>query len=224
MTRSHSPRRRGLVPEVVQTSAMDCGPAVLKGLLEGFGIPVHYGRLREACQTDVDGTSIDVLEAVAGQFGLDAAQVMIPADHLLLPEAGALPAILVVRLPNGFTHFVLAWRRHGPLVQVMDPAVGRRWVACQRLLDEGYVHSLAFPADAWRDWAASAEFLRPLARRLRALGLGRVAAARIDAAVAGPGWRPLAALDAATRLVEALVRSGGVRRGREARGLVGSLL
>jgi ABC-type bacteriocin/lantibiotic exporter with double-glycine peptidase domain len=47
---------RLLVPEVVQTSAMDCGPAALKCLLEGFGIPVSYGRLREACQSDVDGS------------------------------------------------------------------------------------------------------------------------------------------------------------------------
>ena len=54
-------RRRLLVPEVVQTSNMDCGPAALKALLEGFGIPVHYGRLREACQTGVDGTSIDTM-------------------------------------------------------------------------------------------------------------------------------------------------------------------
>ena len=72
MTASRQRKRRLLVPEVVQTSAMDCGPAVLKCLLEGFGIPVSYGRLREACQTDVDGTSIDVLEDVAGQLGLVA--------------------------------------------------------------------------------------------------------------------------------------------------------
>ena len=121
-------RWRLFVPEVVQTSAMDCGPAVLKALLEGFGIRASYGRLREACQTDVDGTSIDVLEEVAGRLGLVAEQVMIPVDHLLVAEAAALPAILIVRLPNGLTHFVLVWRRHGPLVQVMDPAVGRRWV------------------------------------------------------------------------------------------------
>ena len=44
---------------------MDCGPAALKSLLEGFGIPVSYGRLREACQIDLDGTSIDDLEEVA---------------------------------------------------------------------------------------------------------------------------------------------------------------
>jgi ABC-type bacteriocin/lantibiotic exporter with double-glycine peptidase domain len=65
-------RHRVLVPEVVQTSAMDCGPAALKCLLDGFGMPVSYGRLREACQTSVDGTSIDTLEDVAVQLGLDA--------------------------------------------------------------------------------------------------------------------------------------------------------
>ena len=57
--------RRLFVPEVVQTSAMDCGPASLKALFGGFGIYLSYGRLREACQTDVDGTSIDALEDVA---------------------------------------------------------------------------------------------------------------------------------------------------------------
>jgi len=44
-------RRLWLAPEVIQTSAMDCGPASLKCLLDGFGIPVNYARLREACQT-----------------------------------------------------------------------------------------------------------------------------------------------------------------------------
>ena len=86
-----SAKRRFLAPEVVQTSAMDCGPASLKCLLEGFGIPVSYGRLREACQTDVDGTSIDTIEEVAGQLGLEAEQVMVPDDHLLLPEPTRCP-------------------------------------------------------------------------------------------------------------------------------------
>src|SRR5919106_1351672 len=106
-------RRRFFVPEVVQTSAMDCGPAALKCLLQGFGISVSYGRLREACQTDVDGTSIDTLEDVAGQLGLDAAQMMLPVDHVLLPQAQVLPAIVLIRLPTGRLHFVVAWRCHG---------------------------------------------------------------------------------------------------------------
>ena len=61
-----------------------------------------YGSLREACRTDVDGTSIDALADAARSLGLAAAQVMIPADHVLLgAPAGALPALAVVRLANG---------------------------------------------------------------------------------------------------------------------------
>jgi ABC-type bacteriocin/lantibiotic exporter with double-glycine peptidase domain len=85
---------------------MDCGPASLKCLLEGFRIPVSYGRLREACQTDVDGTSIDVIEVVANQLGIEAEQVMFPVDHIFLAEA-ALPAMVVVRQSGGATHFVV---------------------------------------------------------------------------------------------------------------------
>jgi ATP-binding cassette subfamily B protein len=204
---------------------MDCGPAVLKALLEGFGIPVSYGRLREACQTDVDGTSIDTLEVVAGQLGLVAEQVMLPVDHLLLSESQATPALLVVRLPNGLTHFVLLWRRHGPLVQVMDPAVGRRWVRGREFLREVYVHTHRVPAELWHAWARSDSFHQPLARRLRCLGLGgRPGQALLEQAAALPGWRPLARLDAATRLVEALAQAGGVKRGRPTRLLLQAFL
>jgi hypothetical protein len=212
-----SARRRLLVPEVVQTSAMDCGPAALKCLLEGFGIAVSYGRLREACQTDVDGTSIDTLEEVAVQLGLEAEQVMLPVDHVLLPEAQVLPAIAIVRLPSGVTHSVIAWRRHGRVVQLMDPATGRRWPTGPRFLRELYVHTMPFPAAAWREWAGSEECLGALRRRLAQVGLSSDAmTGLIGATLTDPGWRPLATLDAATRMVTAVVRGGGIRCGRQA--------
>lgn len=211
------PNRRWFVPEVVQTSAMDCGPAALKCLLEGFFIPVSYGRLREACQTDVDGTSIDTLEEVAVQLGLQAEQVMVPPDHLFLPEANTLPAIAVVRLPSGITHFLVIWRTLGPFVQVMDSGSGRRWLTRQQLLDELYLHQLAVPAAGWREWAGSAEFLHPLRRRLTQLGLSsQVVETQLATAIADPSWYALAKLDAATRMVAAVVRTGGLRRGEEA--------
>ncbi|MBX9792926.1 MAG: hypothetical protein K2Y02_01365, partial [Burkholderiaceae bacterium] len=131
----HTTARRRLswlAPEVVQTSAMDCGPAALACVLGGFGIRASYGRLREACQTDVDGTSIDTLEVVAGQLGLQAEQVMVPIDHLLRFGADALPAIVVLRQGDGGTHFVVVWRRVGRWLQVMDPAHGRRWARIDR--------------------------------------------------------------------------------------------
>lgn len=211
------PPRRWLATEVVQTSSMDCGPAALTCLLDGMGIPASYGRLREACQTGIDGTSIDTLEAVAGPLGLVAEQVMIPLDHVFLPEAAALPAMAVVRQPDGAPHFVVVWRRVGRWVQVMDPASGRRWLPCRVFSDQLLRHRLSVPADDWRTWAATPDFLRPLRRRLHALGAAAGAAdALVADALSDEGWFSLGALDAGVRLVEAVVQAGGLRRGRAA--------
>ncbi|HSS39615.1 MAG TPA: cysteine peptidase family C39 domain-containing protein, partial [Polyangia bacterium] len=178
--------------------------------------------MREACQTSVDGTSIDTLEVLAQTLGLDAEQIMLPVDHLLLPEAEALPAIVVVRLPSGLTHFVVVWRAHGPFVQVMDPARGRRWVRRASFLRDVYRHRQIIPADAFAEWAAGDGFTAPLARRLRALGVAEPDAA-IAQAKASSGWQPMGALDAAARTVAALRDSGAVSRGAEASRLVGAL-
>jgi ABC-type bacteriocin/lantibiotic exporter with double-glycine peptidase domain len=210
--------RRLFVPEVVQASAMDCGPASLKCLLEGFGVPVSYGRLREACQTDVDGTSIDTLEEVAAQLGLAAEQIMLPLDHLLLPEAQTLPAIVVVRLPNGVTHFQVVWRRHGNLLQCMDPATGRRWITRQTFLDEVYVHKTRVPTEAWREWAATPTAQGAFRGRLQNLGVN--GKNLLNAALTDSTWRSLAQLDAATRLVQSILESGGIRPGRQCRKLL----
>ncbi len=223
MTRARR-RQRWLVPEVVQTSAMDCGPACLKALLGGHGIHASYGRLREACQTDLDGTSIDTIEEAAVALGLDAEQIMVPADHLLLPEAAALPAMVVVRQPNGLTHFVVVWRRHGRLLQVMDPATGRRWVSARRFLAELYDHRLVVTAADWREWAGSAEARRSLGARLAAIGApARQRDALLAAAEADAGWSGFAALDAAARMTAGLVEAGGLAAGRDAAALAGSL-
>jgi ATP-binding cassette subfamily B protein len=204
---------------------MDCGPAALKCLLDGHGIPVSYGRLREACQTDVDGTSIDTLEEIAVQLGLDAEQIMLPPDHVLLPEARALPAIAVVALPNGVTHFIVVWSQRAGLVQLMDPGSGRRWVTRSSFLAELYQHVMPVPAGSWREWAESDEAQAAIRRRISNLGLSKSATRDIlEAALASPGWYRLGCLDAATRAVESMARSRGARRGREAEAVLKSLL
>jgi ABC-type bacteriocin/lantibiotic exporter with double-glycine peptidase domain len=192
--------RRLFVPEVVQTSAMDCGPASLKALLEGFGIRASYGRLREACFTGLDGTSIDQIEDAAVRLGLDAEQIMLPVDHLLLEESAALPALVVIRLASGATHFV-------------DPGTGRQWRTRREFLAEVYVHSQRVPADAWREWAGSPDFLKPLEHRLRKLRLGALdRQTLIASALLDTTPQTLAALDAATRLVESLAAEQAVDR------------
>lgn len=195
-------RRRLLIPEVLQSSATDCGPAALKSLFGGFGIGLSYGRLREACQTDVDGTSIDTMEALARQLGLAAQQCVVPADFVLPPNSGCLPAIAVTTLPDGATHFVVVWRVTGTLVQIMDPAAGRIWLDRRRFLDSLYIHEQGVPRDDWLEWTRSDVFLTGIDERLRALDLPQ------------ERWSDVVAQDAALRLAGAM-RHAGKLRGRQ---------
>lgn len=211
---------RLLAPEVVQTSAMDCGPASLKCLLDGFGLHASYGRLREACQTDVDGTSIDTLEDLANDAGLVAEQILLPIDHVIASSDAVLPAIAVVRQPGGLLHFVVAWRRHGSIVQVMDPSTGRRWPTRARFKDELFAHSMLLPAGTWRRWADSDLFQQGLRTRARMCGVGLQAVDGLIAdASTDPTWHAFASLDAALRMVAALRESRALAASDTARTL-----
>jgi ATP-binding cassette subfamily B protein len=224
ISRSTAGSRRWFIPEVIQTSAMDCGPAALKALLDGFGLHVSYGRLREACHTDVDGTSIDTLEELTRELNLNAEQVLLPADHVLLEESQSLPALAVTRTPSGAAHFVCLWRAHGPFVQIMDPARGRMWIRRQVLLDQLFSHSAHVPEALWREFAGSPDFLVPLRRRLAHLGTSQKQADRyVASAKADASWRSLALLDSSVRMVTTLGRSGALD-GRTARGALDALV
>ncbi|WP_437818409.1 ATP-binding cassette domain-containing protein [Sorangium sp. So ce1078] len=207
-------KRAFLVPEVLQASLMDCGPAALKAVLQGFGVDVHYEWLRDRCQTDVDGTSIDALAALGQELGLATAEVVVPHDSFLLPEADCLPAIVVKRGAGDALHFLVVWRRLGPFVQILDPSSGRRWARADRFLEDMPHFPIPISIERWRRWVSSEDSLRPLRAKLRALGAqGEALIARADA---DPGWRPFASLDAAVRMVARLVRGGAISRGGEA--------
>jgi len=216
--------RQFLIPEVIQSSSMDCGPAALSALLNGLGVQASYGRLREACQTDVDGTSIDTLEDIAGQLGLLAEQMIMPVDHILLDVARNLPAVVVVRHASGVPHFVVCWRCHGDLVQIMDPATGRRWQGAASFLSDLYVHAQPVPAARLRPWLSGKGFARALSLRMASLGIDEAGQTRLlQHARADKGWQRLAQLDAAVRMATDLVSGGVVSRGREASQLAETL-
>lgn len=212
-------KRRWLAKEVIQTSHMDCGPAALKCILEGYGVSANYERLRESCQTDVDGTSITDLEKAAHALGIRCKQVVSPADQLL-SDSSQLPALAVTQIGPG-THLTVVWRYAGPFAQIMDPVQGRRWVRKSRLRNDLYVHEVTLPATKWRKWVESRKQLKNVLVRLNALGIGQEAgAALVSSAAEDPCWKSLAALDAATRFVGALVEAGGVVRGKESHALL----
>jgi ATP-binding cassette subfamily B protein len=205
--------RKFWVPEAIQTSSMDCGPATLKSLLSGFGIKASYGRLREACHTSVDGTSIDTLEDLTNALGLKADQEMMPVEQVLSPKAECLPALVVTRLPSGLTHFVVVWRIVGAWVQVMDPGRGRRWMKRDALERELYVHESEVPSGDVEEWLTSPAFVDPLRFRMQRT-LGRSAADRIFGAASPGDWKKTAALDAALRATARMVEQGAVAAAR----------
>ena len=214
-------KRTFFAVEVVQSSQMDCGPACIKSLLEGFGVRASYGRLREACHTGLDGSSIDVLEEVLVQSGLRADQVMVPLDHLFSRAADLLPALVVVRQPAGPMHFVIVWRRHGNWLQIMDPASGRQWVPLRAFQDQVFHHEMAMAVADWRGWAGSQGFLKPLTDQLKMAGLrAEKAAELVTHATREPDWLPIAALDAACRMVRELIGAKAISRGPKAADLL----
>lgn len=84
-------RRRRQPPVVIQTSILDCGPATLSALLTGLGSPAAYDEVRTLCATDVDGTSINALEQVARWAGVDAEQLVLPAENILATQTSTCP-------------------------------------------------------------------------------------------------------------------------------------
>jgi ATP-binding cassette subfamily B protein len=202
---------RYFVPQIIQTSSMDCGPAALKAVLEGFHISVNYDRLRKACLTNASGTSIDIIEDIAVQMGLDAEQVVIQKDHFLLKETKALPAIVVVRLADGYTHVVVAWRTYGQLVQIMDPAVGRIWMHHDKFLDMLYPFSYDLDVETWKEYTETEIFCDPLYRRMSDLNISHGEIIRlINAAQKDKDWRAMATLDASVRILKTIHNSGNV--------------
>ena len=157
-------------PEIVQTSAMDCGPASLAALLGAHGLTANVDALREVCATAVDGTSVDDLEDVACALGLDAEQVVVPFEQVVALAEAYLPAILLTRTPDGYVHFVVAWRVRNGRVDLVDPAVGRRRVRVEALAREAFVHELEVPLDVWAGYALGDESAEALVQRLRSGG------------------------------------------------------
>jgi ABC-type bacteriocin/lantibiotic exporter with double-glycine peptidase domain len=170
-------------PEVLQTSEMDCGPAALAALLGAFAIDADLGALREVCATDVDGTSIDVLEEVAVGLGVDAEQVVVPWAQFRAAPQLYLPALMLTRAPGGIAHVVCAWGRRRVRLDLVDPAVGRRRVRCDTLAEEIFIHELEAPAEAWAEYARSDDARVGLEARLRAGGAtGDAARTEVEAA------------------------------------------
>jgi hypothetical protein len=175
----------------------------LQALLEGYGIQVAPDVLDRESKLAPDGASIDDIEEVAKTHGLNAEQLMLPRDAVLLPESEALPCLVIVEDESRAKQIFLAWRADGDLVQVLDPVRGRQTISRGEFLAHLFIHEMAIPADSWRSYADGDAFKSILRARMARLGVPRLFGAEL---IADSGrdrsMQGRAALDAALRQLE----------------------
>ena len=112
-----SPTRR--VPEVLQFEVTECGIACLSMVLAHHGKWVPLEQMRHLCGSSRDGISAGSLARAAKQMGLVTKGFGVKPDELRnLP----MPQIVFWE----FNHFVVLERIEGDVVDLVDPAVGRR--------------------------------------------------------------------------------------------------
>jgi ATP-binding cassette subfamily B protein len=202
-------KRSFLAPEILQVSAMDCGVAALTAFLAGYGVRASYEKLREACQTSVDGTSIDALEDIANDFGVRACQHLVPTDTFVEALSRRLPAVVVTALPGQPPHFAVVWRRFGSWLHVMDPARGREWVRKERLACDLFVMEMVFSEQEFRSWFTESSYREMLLGLCERVLDGEVARAVRSALSTADDPREVAAVDAALRLTARLDKKRG---------------
>jgi ATP-binding cassette subfamily B protein len=212
-------RRALLAPTVRQSPTRSAALAALQSVLQGYGLSTTAVDALAAAPAPTETHAPRSLTRMAEQVGLEAHCRFAPVEHLATPGCITLPA-LVWAAPDEHEaeRLLVLWQRVGPWVQVMDTAQGLRWLHTATLTR--YVAGAAIPitGQEWRDAAASPAYTTYWQQRLRSHGFEpQPAAERIDQAQVAPGWYPLAALDAAVRMVDQLIAGGALRPGAAAR-------
>ncbi len=205
-------------PKIIQNENISPELAAVKSILAGYDIPVEDNQLLAFRRSDDGELSLDAIVQIAAEFGLDTRPAIMPADYLLLPEALNSPVILILRSADEKpSHCLVVWNRVGPLIQVMDTKKGRRWLTKEKFLNELSGETRPIPMEAWRETATSEAFSQFRQAWLHHLGIGPVQAeALINTVLDAPGWRHLAALDAAGRMVGQFIQTGVLQPGTEA--------
>ena len=91
----------------LQLGPVDCGPANLRALCEGWGIQATNLEVRSACGMNNAGTSIFGLNKAAGELGLITE--LKPLDLFDLRDHADLylPAIIAVEANQDYLHFLM---------------------------------------------------------------------------------------------------------------------
>ncbi|HEY1351403.1 MAG TPA: peptidase domain-containing ABC transporter [Ktedonobacteraceae bacterium] len=113
------PVRRKKVPVIIQMNTVECGAACLAMILSYYGRQSGICEVRERCGVGRDGISARGLVQAAGAYGLRTRALRVESHELRFV---ALPAII----HWDFNHFLVLERWSAHVIDVVDPAQGRR--------------------------------------------------------------------------------------------------
>jgi HlyB family type I secretion system ABC transporter len=154
---------RGVSP-IQQIDEMDCGAACLGMICQAFGRKVSLTRIRQLCQTSLDGTSLNDICRAATELGLAARALKVSKRNL---DQMPLPAIVHW---DG-NHWVVLLETSRIFVRVADPALGIRKVLRKEFEQKwtGYAGLFDFTADFQNAPVQRRSFawLAPLVLKLR---------------------------------------------------------
>ncbi|MFF3668798.1 peptidase domain-containing ABC transporter [Microtetraspora malaysiensis] len=111
--------RRGRVPVIRQATMADCGAACLAMVLRHHGRRTTVREVGEHVQVSRDGLSASAIAEAARSYGL-----RVKAFSLAPEQLDAVPGPFIVHWE--FNHFLVVERWRPDVVEVVDPASGRR--------------------------------------------------------------------------------------------------
>lgn len=144
---------------------------------------------------------------LSGDMVQNVRQYLLPIEHLLTTPGVDIPLLVPGRCRHDSASPVrlIVCRRCCGFVQIRKADGRRQWVSERRFACALDRQTLLVQRPVISLWLASPEFRIPLALRLRKLGV-RDCETLIANAACEPGWRGLAALDAALRQLARLFR------------------
>lgn len=119
-------RQRRRIPVVLQSESSECGIACLAAVLKYFGHETDLNSVRSSVGSSVRGVTLAQLMSIAGGYGLAARVLRLEPEGL-----GSLKTPCILHW--NMNHFVLLERVRGKTVVIVDPAVGRRTLALDKV-------------------------------------------------------------------------------------------
>lgn len=111
--------------KVRQHDRSDCAAACVASICAHYGLRLPLLKIREACGTGPDGTTLQGIIDACGKLGLDAAGLRAKEKCIHDLRDAAKPVIMHLQKKNGWLHYVVLYSMDNTQAIIMDPEDGK---------------------------------------------------------------------------------------------------